>query len=61
VERLNAAINAATASEAFASKVKAVGGVTVLKPMTPAQLASLLAAEEDKWQKLVKDENIAIE
>ena len=61
VARLNAAINAATSSDVFASKVKAVGGVSVLKPMTPAQVATLLASEEDRWQKLVKDQHITIE
>jgi tripartite-type tricarboxylate transporter receptor subunit TctC len=61
VDRLNAAINTALASEAFASKVKAVGGVTVLKAMTPAEVTALLAREEARWQKLVKDQNITLD
>jgi tripartite-type tricarboxylate transporter receptor subunit TctC len=61
VEKLNTAINAATASEAFAGKVKAVGGVNVLKPMSPAQVTNLLAKEEERWLKLVKEQNIALE
>ncbi|MBI2728200.1 MAG: tripartite tricarboxylate transporter substrate binding protein [Polaromonas sp.] len=61
VEKLNAAINAATSSEAYASKVRAAGGVTVQKPMTSAQLAAMLSREEDRWQKVVKDQNITVE
>ncbi|MES2511098.1 MAG: tripartite tricarboxylate transporter substrate-binding protein [Pseudomonadota bacterium] len=61
IARLNAAINAATSSEAFVNKVKAVGGVNILKPMTPAQVSALLAREEERWQKLVRDQGIVVE
>jgi tripartite-type tricarboxylate transporter receptor subunit TctC len=61
VNRLNAAIDTAIASEVFAGKVRAVGGVSVLKPMTPDQVTALLAREEERWQKFVKDQNIALE
>ena len=61
VDRLNAAINAATSSEAFATKLKAVGGVRVLKNMSPAQTATWLAQDDERYYKLVKDQNIALE
>jgi len=61
VARLNAAINAATATEAFADKVRAIGGVSVLKPMTPAQVATLMANEDARWFKLVQEQNISVE
>ena len=61
VERLNAAINAAIVTDAFAARVKPIGGVTVFKPMTPAQTAAFIAREDERWLKLIKDANIQLE
>jgi tripartite-type tricarboxylate transporter receptor subunit TctC len=61
VERLNAAVGAVTGTEAFAAKVRPVGGVSVLKPMTPAQTTAFFAHEDERWKKLVEDQNIALE
>jgi tripartite-type tricarboxylate transporter receptor subunit TctC len=61
VERLNGAINAAIVTEGFATRVKSIGGVTVSKPMTPAQTAAVIAGDEQRWLKLIKDANIQLE
>lgn len=59
--RLNAAANKVIASEAFYAKVKGLGGVTVSKPATPAQVGAYIAAEEARWDNLVKTGNIQLE
>lgn len=62
VARLNKAINAAINSDAFASQIKSIGGVGVFKPnLTPTQASALMIREDERWAKLVKDQNIALE
>ena len=61
VERLNGAINAVVVTEAFAAKVRPVGGITISKPMTPAQTAAFIARQDERWLKLVKEANVQLE
>lgn len=61
VERLNAAINAVIVTEAFATRVRPIGGVTISKPLTPAQTAAVIAREDQRWLRLIKDANIQLE
>ena len=59
IERLNAAINSITSTDAFANKLKPVGGASVRKPMTPAQVTALLTREDARWSKLVNWSQLA--
>ncbi len=52
VERLNAAINAAFADAAMRARLADTGGEPL--PGTPAEFGRLLAAETDKWGKVVR-------
>lgn len=61
VQRLNAAITAATARESFASKVRALGGIHVFPPMSPAQTAELMHREDVKYDRLVREKVITFE
>jgi tripartite-type tricarboxylate transporter receptor subunit TctC len=61
VVRLNAAANKVVASDAFLSKVRSVGGVELGKPATPAQVGAAIAAEEARWDEVVRRSNIALE
>ena len=61
VSRLNEAINAAIATEAFANKLKAVGGVEIPKAMTPGQVRELLQTEDTRAMNIVRERNIALD
>jgi len=61
VNKLNAAANKVIASEAFYNKVKPLGGVEMARPATPAQVGARIAAEEAKWDTLVKRAEIQLE
>jgi tripartite-type tricarboxylate transporter receptor subunit TctC len=60
VHRLNAATNSIIASERFRSKLRGIG-VQIAKPNTPSQAAQFIAAEEKRWQDLLKTANISLE
>lgn len=62
VARLNTAINSVVSSDAYLAKIKPIGGVSPISPpLTAAQTAALNASEDDRWLKLVKEQNIALE
>ena len=61
VGKLNAAANKVIASDAFYGKVKSIGGVEMSKPATPAQVAAHIAAEEARWEELVRLADIQLE
>lgn len=61
VEKLNAAVNAAIASEGFTVKMRTADGLQVSAPQTPAQAGAVIAQEEERWNALVKARNIALE
>ena len=52
IDRLNREINAALADQAIAARLIDLGGT--LRPGTPADLSAFVAAETDKWGKVVK-------
>ncbi len=52
VERLNKEINAGLSVPKFSARLAALGGVA--SPMSPAGLATFIAAETAKWAKVVK-------
>jgi len=58
VNKLNAATNAVIASEAYAAKFKALGGFEVPRPSTPAQTLQVLAHEDDRYTRLVRDHRV---
>lgn len=59
VNRLNAAINTVTTSEAYASKFKALGGFETPKaPISSAQALQALVQEDDRYTKMVRDNRI---
>ncbi len=59
--KLNSAANKVTATEAFYSKVKSVGGVEISRPATPAQVGTHIVDEEARWDNLVRLANIQLE
>jgi tripartite-type tricarboxylate transporter receptor subunit TctC len=52
VDKLNAAVNAGLADPAMKAKIAAFGGMTM--PGTPADFGKFIAAETQKWVKVVK-------
>ncbi|MBV9833752.1 MAG: tripartite tricarboxylate transporter substrate binding protein [Alphaproteobacteria bacterium] len=52
VEKLNKAVGVALADAKIASKILDLGGVPM--PMAPAEFGSFLAAETEKWAKVIK-------
>lgn len=58
---LNAAVNKAIATEGFVSKMRPEEGLEVFKAQTPEQTGALIAAEEARWNDLVKRRNIQID
>lgn len=52
IDKLNAAVAAAVARESFGSRMRALGGVQVAAPLSPAKTAELIAREDAKSQKL---------
>jgi tripartite-type tricarboxylate transporter receptor subunit TctC len=61
VAKMNAAANKVIASEAFAAKMKTVGGVEMSHPATSAQVGAHIAAEEARWDAVVKKADIQLE
>lgn len=59
--KLNAAANKVLSGGNFYPKVKSIGGVEVAAPATPAQVASSIAAEEARWDAVVKKAGIVLE
>jgi tripartite-type tricarboxylate transporter receptor subunit TctC len=59
VEKLNKEINAALADPRTAARLKDLGGTLI--PGTPDDLRKLIAAETDKWAKVIKFVNITPE
>lgn len=58
VSKLNAAINAAQATEAYAAKYRGLGGFEVPKAATPAQATQALAHEDERYNKFVRENKI---
>lgn len=56
VDKLNAAINAALGDPAIKTRFAELGGVAA--PLSPAEFGQFIAAETDKWAKVVKFANI---
>jgi tripartite-type tricarboxylate transporter receptor subunit TctC len=52
VTKLNTEINAGLSDPQFAARIVEIGGVPA--PMSPADLASFIASETEKWAKVVK-------
>ncbi|CAN5815330.1 tripartite tricarboxylate transporter substrate binding protein [soil metagenome] len=61
VAKMNAAANKVIASDAFAAKMKVVGGVEMSRPATPAQVGAHIVAEEARWDAVVKKADIQLE
>ena len=59
IGKLNAAINAALADATFKAKLAALGGQP--DPGTPADFGKFLAAETDKWGKVVREAGVKAE
>ena len=58
VERLNKSVNAALADPAMRKKFADLGGMML--PGSPADFGKFLAAETDKWAKVIHEANIAL-
>jgi tripartite-type tricarboxylate transporter receptor subunit TctC len=56
VDKLNKAVTAALADPKLAARILDLGGVPM--PMTPAEFGCLLAAETEKWGKVIRAANI---
>ena len=59
VDKLNKEINAALADPNIKARLADLGGM--LTPGTPADFGKLVAAETEKWAKVIKDGHIALE
>jgi len=59
VDKLNKEINAALADPNIKARLADLGGM--LTPETPADFGKLVAAETEKWAKVIKDGHIALE
>ena len=59
VDRLNGGINAAFADAAMLAKLGSLGGAPM--PMTAGEFSKFLAAETEKWAKVVKFANIKLD
>lgn len=59
--KLNAAANKVLSGSNFYPRVKSIGGVEVSKPATSAQVGSIIAAEEARWDDVVKKAGIVLE
>jgi tripartite-type tricarboxylate transporter receptor subunit TctC len=59
VEKLNREINAGLAQPAIKARLSDLGGAPM--PLTPAQFAAFIAAETDKWTKVIKASGIKAE
>ncbi len=59
VDRLNGGINAAFADAAMVAKLGSLGGAPM--PMTAGEFGRFLAAETEKWAKVVKFANIKVD
>ena len=59
VDKLNKEINAALADPNIKARLAALGGM--LTPGTPADFGKLVAAETEKWAKVIKDGHVALE
>jgi tripartite-type tricarboxylate transporter receptor subunit TctC len=58
VERLNKSVNAGLADPAMRKKFADLGGMML--PGSPADFGKFIAAETDKWAKVIHDANIAL-
>jgi tripartite-type tricarboxylate transporter receptor subunit TctC len=56
VDKLNKGVNAALADPKLKARIADLGGVPM--PMTPAEFGLLLAAETEKWGKVIRAANI---
>jgi len=61
LQRLNAAVTAATARESFMGKLRALGGVQRANPMSPTQTDQWIAHEDEKLNSLVKEKRLSVE
>lgn len=61
VNKLNAAINAAQAKEAFQSKFKALGGFVVPQNVSPAQAAANLKRDDERYATLIREGKIKVD
>lgn len=61
VDILSKSLIAATRSEGYAARMKAIGGAQIGPILPPSQAAARLLAEETRWRQLVKDLNIVFE
>jgi len=59
VDKLNKEINAALADPNIKARLADLGGM--LTPGTPADFGKLVAAETEKWAKVIKDGHVALE
>ena len=56
VDKLNAGVNTALADPKLKARILDLGGVPM--PMTPAEFGTFLAAETEKWAKVIRAANI---
>jgi len=61
VLKLNAAANAAIVKPEMYEKLKALGGITMMKPASPEQIDKEIADEARTWDQLVKEADIQLE
>ena len=59
IDQLNAGINAGLADTVFAKRIAELGGIPL--PMAPAEFGKLLAAETEKWTKVIRAANLKVE
>ena len=61
VNKLNEAINAATATPAYASTLKPIGGAKVPTPKSSEEVAKALQTQDSVYRRLVSENNITFD
>jgi tripartite-type tricarboxylate transporter receptor subunit TctC len=59
IQKLNSEINAGLADPTIKERLADLGGAPI--PMTPAEFGKLIAAETEKWAKVIRTANIKVE
>jgi len=61
IQRLNSAITAIASRDSFMNKVRVLGGIQPVSPLSPVQTGELIVSQDERFGNLVKDKRINFE